>query len=193
MVEAINKDGRKYKYSDYLQWQDDERWELIDGRAYNMTPAPNRKHQDISGELFRQISNYLQGKDCRVYAAPFDVRLPQKGEKEEEIETIIQPDITVICDKTKLDDKGCIGAPDLIIEILSPHTAKKDVREKFYLYERIGVKEYWIADPEDDNIMVFNLKDNGEYSKPKVYIRGQKAKIDIFEDLIIDLALVFNE
>lgn len=193
MVEAINKDGRKYNYSDYLQWQDDERWELIDGRAYNMTPAPNRKHQDISGELFRQISNYLQGKDCRVYAAPFDVRLPQKGEKEEEIETIIQPDITVICDKTKLDDKGCVGAPDLIIEILSPHTAKKDVREKFYLYERIGVKEYWIADPEDDNIMVFNLKDNGEYSKPKVYIRGQKAKIDIFEDLIIDLALVFNE
>lgn len=191
MVEAINKDGRKYNYSDYLKWQDDERWELIDGIAYNMTPAPSRKHQEISGELFRQISNYLQGKDCRVYAAPFDVRLPKKDEKEE-IETIVQPDITIVCDKSKLDDKGCIGAPDLIIEILSPHTAKKDVREKFYLYENVGVKEYWIADPDDETIMVFYLKDSGDYSKPKVYNRGQKAKIDIFEDLMIDLALVFK-
>ncbi|MDD4835021.1 MAG: Uma2 family endonuclease [Lutispora sp.] len=193
MVEAINKGGRKYSYGDYLKWHDDERWELIDGVAYNMTPAPSRKHQDISGELFRQISNYLQGKNCKIYTAPFDVRLPQRDEKEEDIETVVQPDITVICDNSKLDDKGCIGAPDFIVEILSPNTAKKDVREKFYLYERVGVKEYWIADPEDDNIMVFTLKDNGEYSRPKLYVKGEKIEPGIFEDLEIDLALVFPE
>ncbi len=145
MSVAVKERLGKFTYRDYLHWPDDERWELIDGVAYNMSPAPNRIHQKISGELHRQIANYLIGKQCEVYAAPFDVRLPATGEKNDEITTVVQPDITIVCDKSKLDKKGCKGSPDLVIEILSPYTAKKDMKEKHFLYEKFAVKEYWIV------------------------------------------------
>src|SRR5665647_2743669 len=122
-----------------------ERWELINGQAYNMTPAPSRRHQEISGQLHTLFNNYLRGKTCRIYAAPFDVRLPQMQESYEQTSTVVQPDLVVVCDKTKLDQQGCKGSPDLVMEITSPSTFQKDLKEKFNLYERVSVLEYWIV------------------------------------------------
>jgi len=182
-----------YTYGDYLNWDDDERWELIDGAAYNMTPAPSRRHQDISGELFRQFATYLLDKRCQVYASPFDVRLPEGDEADEDILTVVQPDISVICDSHKLDDAGCIGAPDLIAEILSPSTSRKDHKEKFVRYERAGVKEYWLVDPLANTVTVFKLDLGNRYGRPDVYGDNEKIVVGILPDLEIDLPLVFRE
>ncbi|MBI4778090.1 Uma2 family endonuclease, partial [Candidatus Desantisbacteria bacterium] len=128
--EARKKEER-FTYGDYLKWPDDQRWELIDGVAYDMSPAPSRKHQKVVGELFAQFHSYLKDKSCEVYVAPFDVRLPEVDEgvaplaADEEIITVVQPDIVVVCDRDKLDDRGGRGAPDIVIEILSPWTAKQ--------------------------------------------------------------------
>lgn len=187
------KEDVRYTYSDYVKWPDDERWELINGIAYDMSPAPSRRHQEISMELARQISNYLADKPCRVYAAPFDVRLPEGEQADEDIKNVVQPDIVVVCDPAKLDDRGCKGAPDLIIEISSPHTSGKDMKEKLDLYERTGVREYWIAHPTDKILMVFKLGPDGRYGRPYVYTEGDTVKVGIFEDLSIDLKPVFAE
>ncbi len=185
--------GNGFTYGDYISWPDEERWELIDGNAYNMSPAPSRRHQEISQELGRQFSNFLIGKPCRVYSAPFDVRLPEADEKDEEIRTNVQPDIVVIGDEKKLDKKGARGAPDLIIEILSPSTSAKDMKIKLALYERHGVKEYWIVHPTDNTVMVFKLNINKMYGKPDVYAEDDKITTPILEGLEIDLDLVFRE
>jgi Uma2 family endonuclease len=182
----------KYTYKDYLNWPEAERWEIIDGVPYNMSPAPTRKHQKISGELFASIHNYLKGKECEVYSAPFDVRLATNNESEEEVTNVVQPDIAVICDKSKLDDKGCKGSPDLIIEIVSPSTLKNDLKDKFYLYEKTGVKEYYIVYPEEKTVVAYALNANGKYGGPKVFSEEDKMKIEIFESLSIDLNEIFN-
>ena len=160
----LKKSDHMYTYKDYCSWPDIERWELIDGVAYNMSPAPSSRHQGISGELYFQIKIFLKNK-CRVFAAPFDVFLPVFPIKSEyEIDTVVQPDLSVICDKSKIIEKGCLGSPDLIIEILSPSTSKRDLNEKFQLYERSGVKEYWIVDPGNKYIRIFHLISEGENS-----------------------------
>ncbi|MBI5418361.1 Uma2 family endonuclease [Candidatus Poribacteria bacterium] len=193
MPYAIRKQVQKYTYGDYINWPEDERWELIDGVAYNMSPAPSRIHQEISGELFYLIKEYLKDKTCKVYIAPFDIRLPKKNEKDEEIDTVVQPDIVVVCDKFKLDDKGCKGAPDLVIEIISPYTNSKDLKEKFSLYERSGVKEYWIVHPQDKIIMIFKLGKNKEYGKPEIYSKEDKIKVGILKGLTIDAKDIFKD
>ncbi|NLW49036.1 MAG: Uma2 family endonuclease [Firmicutes bacterium] len=183
-----------FTYGDYEKWPEEQRWELIDGIPYDMTPAPSRKHQEILGELYLQFAVYLKNKSCKVYLAPFDVRLPQGDEPGEKVRTVVQPDLTVICDHAKLDDKGCLGAPDLVIEILSPHTAAKDMKLKLNLYERVGVKEYWLVQPLDLTIMVFALHSNGKYGKPMVYDRQDTISVGIFEgDLRVDAAGIFGE
>ena len=185
-------EGKKYSYADYLTWPEDERWEIIDGTPY-MQSTPTRIHQEISGELFKQIAVYLTGKSCKVYAAPFCVRLPQDHEKNEnEIKNIVEPDISIICDKSKLDDKGCIGTPDMIIEIISPSSTRKDKIVKFNRYEKAGVKEYWIVEPDQKFISVFILQDNQRYGRPEIYTEDGKIAISIFQDLIIDLFTVFS-
>ena len=132
----VKKENHKFTYKEYCSWPDEERWELIDGIAYNMSAAPSRKHQEVSFELTGLIREYLKGKTCKAYAAPFDVMLPVFPiENENKIDTIVQPDISVICDLSKMTEKGCLGAPDLIMEILSPSTSKKDLNESFGLYE----------------------------------------------------------
>lgn len=182
----------KWTYADYCSWPDDERWELIDGMAYDMSPAPSRIHQKLSGELFRQISNHLHGRQCEVYAAPFDVRLPGFGAQDDaDIETVVQPDIVVVCDPGKLDDRGCKGAPDLVIEILSPNTAEHDLKDKFYLYQRVGVKEYWVMHPTDRTTMVFKLDDAGHYGRPDVYGSRDRVEVPLLGELVIDLADIF--
>ena len=166
----LKKTEHKFTYKDYCSWPDDERWELIDGVAYDMSPAPSRRHQEISFELAGLIREYLKGKECKAFAAPFDVILPNFPiENEDGIDTIVQPDISVICEPSKIVDRGCLGAPDLIIEILSPSTSKKDLNEKFQLYEKHRVKEYWIVDPGNKYIQVFHLltegKNSGKYDE----------------------------
>jgi Uma2 family endonuclease len=192
MVIPAKKIDQKYTYKHYLAWPDNERWELIDGVAYNMTPAPLRIHQEILMSLANKFYNYLEDKTCKVYVAPFDVRLPLGDVKDEDIESVVQPDIVVVCDLNKLDPKGCRGTPDLIVEILSPHTVQKDMKEKLYLYEKAGVKEYWIVHPIDRIVMVFTLSANGEYGKPIVYGDEDSIQVGIFNECIINLKEVFE-
>jgi len=167
MPQSATKVGR-FSYGDYCRWPDEERWELIDGEAYAMVPAPSRLHQEFAVELTRQIANQLRGQACRVYVAPFDVCLPRGEETDDQIDTVVQPDLAVICDPTRLDDRGCRGAPDWIIEILSPASAAHDQIRKRALYERHGVREYWILHPLDRVLTIYRLGADGSYGRPDV-------------------------
>jgi Uma2 family endonuclease len=187
----LPKEDKIYTYADYLAWPENERIELIYGRVYLMT-SPSRTHQKILGQLFYQFFDYLKDKSCEVYMSPFDVRFPDGDEKDEkEIKTVVQPDIIVVCDESKLDEKGCKGAPDLIVEITSPSTAQKDKLHKFNLYEKYGVKEYWIVEPESKILSVFVLQEDKRYGRPELYTQDDKVRVSIFEDLEIDLKFVF--
>ncbi len=190
---ALEKSEQKWSYADYLTWAEGERWELIDGVAYAMSPAPGRLHQEVSGALFYLLYAHLKGKPCNVYDAPFDVRLAeQSGASDNYVDTVVQPDILVVCDKEKLDDRGCNGAPDLIIEITSPSTGKMDLTVKFDLYERSGVKEYWIVHPEEKTVMVFKLHQR-KYGVPERYADTDKIAVPLLGELVVDLAEVFGE
>lgn len=164
-----------FTYGDYRHWPDEERWELIDGEAYDMSPAPTRAHQQVVVELITQIHAALRHRPCQAYAAPFDVRLPKADEADDGVDTVVQPDIAVICDLTKLDVAGCRGAPDWIIEVLSPRTAARDHAKKRDLYERQGVREYWLLHPTDRILTIYRLE-NGLYSRPDVQpLSGETA------------------
>ena len=184
-----------YTYADYLTWQWDEMAELIKGKIYKMSPAPGSLHQIVSGEIFRQVANFLKGKRCQVFSAPFDVRLPspRKNQTDKEITTVVQPDLCVVCDPSKIDARGCIGAPDWILEILSTHTSSKDLREKFDVYEEAGVKEYWVVHPQEQTILVYTLSANGKYQGMlKPYIRTDRVSSVTLPDLVIDFQEVFS-
>lgn len=183
MNPAIKKTGH-YRYSDYLNWPETTRYELIDGEAYMMAPAPDLAHQDVAGEIFRQIANALDGKPCRPFIAPVDVRLPKHDESDELIDTVVQPDIFVVCDSNKLDRRGVRGAPDWIIEVLSPSTASRDQIKKRDLYERAGVREYWLVHPADRILTVYSLID-GEYGKPELYELQGETAAGLFPDIVI--------
>lgn len=173
-IPETGKEGL-YTYADYKTWPDDERWELINGAAYDMSPAPKREHQKVSIRITAQIFAALEGKPCEVYNAPLDVKLSAlPGEVENDIDIIVQPDILVVCDSDKLDEDGCNGAPDWIIEILSPSTAYKDGNEKLLLYEKYGVKEYWIIQPGAKMVFIYELDKNGVYKKP---ITGKQNEV----------------
>lgn len=182
----------KFNYGQYLDWDDGKRWELIDGIPYDMSPAPNRKHQKIIGNLFIQISNYFKGKPCEIYIAPFDIRLSESYEDEHIIETVVQPDLSIFFDKSKLDEKGAKGAPDWVIEVLSPGTAYKDLNIKLLLYQQYQVKEYWIVDPETSNIHVFQLDNSLKYLPGTLYEKGQPIDVSIFKDLRIETSGIFT-
>ncbi len=186
---------KRYTYADYLTWVDDKRRELFDGFIKMMTPAPSRIHQEISIRLSVELKNYLKKKNCKVYYAPFDVRLPIDSEKtDNKIYTVVQPDICVICDLSKLDDKGCLGAPDMIIEIVSPLNSKRDVEEKFELYQKHGIIEYWIVFPHEKTINVFMLNQAGKYDFKGMFAEDSKVPVNIFSgDLVIDLAEIFSD
>lgn len=183
---------KSYTYADYLSWKIKERVELIMGKIHNMSPAPKVQHQQISIVLSSEIFNFLKGKQCNVFTAPFDVRLPVRNEKGEP-DTVVQPDISVICNNAKIDQNGCNGAPDLIVEIVSKNSVIRDLHEKFDLYEQCGVKEYWIIHPNDKSLSIFLLNEQGKYitSKPLTY--GDIAKSRVLPDLEIDLNQVFQD
>lgn len=182
-----------YTYADYLLWQFKERVELIKGRIFKMSPAPNTSHQLISSKLQGNLFVHLKDKSCYLFSAPFDVRLfdmKKSAFVNRDIYTVVQPDLCVVCDKNKLDEKGCLGAPDLVIEILSPGNSKKEVDNKFDLYQESGVREYWIVQPIDQNVFIFTLSDSGVFIglKPAT----EQLRSVIFPELSIDLKEIFN-
>lgn len=179
-----------FTYADALTWPEDERWELIDGEAYAMT-APSRAHQTVVGELFIQIGSFLRGKPCLPFVAPFDIRLPRGQEADKDIRTVLQPDIAVICDRDKLDDRGCRGAPDWVIEVLSPSTAAKDQIQKLAIYEWAGVREVWLVHPADRVVSVYTLDAEQRYGKPAIHETAGSLAPALFPDLLIDWGLVF--
>jgi len=187
------KEDDRFTYADYLTWDDDQRWELIDGEAFCMSPVPSRLHQKWLGELHRQIANYLEERPCEVYLAPFDVRLQDlPGASDEGTLTVVQPDIMVVCDLAKLDDRGIKGAPDLVVEIISPSTAKREITVKHQLYQRYGVKEYWLLYPNDRTLLVYKLSEEGRYSQPMVFGEGDIVPVPLLGDLFIDMGKVFR-
>ncbi len=192
-METLNLNLR-YSYADYLTWFDDIRRELFDGFVFKMA-APVVSHQTISSNLHGYIWHFLLEKPCQVFHAPFDVRLPKNGEKEnEKIFTVVQPDICVICDLSKLDEKGCLGAPDFIVEILSPSNSKNDLKYKFEIYEKAGVREYWVVRPDEKSVEVFLLNENGKYMQQKTYVEDEFVPVAIFNgELEINLEKVFRK
>ncbi len=183
----------RYTFADVLAWDEDERIEIINGEAFMMA-TPSRIHQEISGEIFRQLANFLEGKPCKVYPAPFGVRLFEKdGDLPEDVDTVVEPDISVICDRDKLDDHGCKGAPDMVIEILSPSSLRHDRLVKLNLYQRAGVREYWIADPENRSVMVFLPDASGSLRLHEDYGREDVAKVNVLDGCFIELSKVFSE
>lgn len=181
-----------FTYKMYREWPDDERWELIHGVAYNMCAAPRRIHQELLGILFNAFYNHLKGKPCKAYMAPFDVRLPEADENDDDIDTVVQPDIIVFCDNDKLDELGARGAPDIAVEILSPSTSKKDLSVKFDLYEEQQVKEYWILEPQGKWMQVFTLKDE-KFDDGLLFEGKGVFKSQVLKGFELDLTAVFYE
>jgi len=192
---------RRYTYDDYCKWDDGKRYELINGAVYAMS-SPSRRHQWISGNLHSVFHQFLKGKQCEVYHAPFDVRLNAVPDSETDNEsttgsdsaagdndTVVQPDLVIVCDHSKLDDRGCKGAPDLVVEILSPSTASMDKVAKLNKYQEAGVREYWIVDPESNSVLVFTLKD-GNYIV-HAYGETETVSVSILENCTVDLNEIF--
>lgn len=185
--------SKDYTYADYLKWTFEERLELIKGKLFKMSPAPNRLHQKLSVEITRELSNYLKGKSCEVYTAPFDVRLPRKSKDDRDIITVVQPDICVICDPAKLDDRGCLGAPDIVVEILSPGNNRKELRNKFEVYQESGVKEYWMILPTEKALWQYVLNEKGQYGDSHPLTSGDAVTTSILPGFALDLEELFGQ
>jgi Uma2 family endonuclease len=196
IMDTLNLDmNKRYTYADYLTWMDDVRRELHDGFIKLMSPAPSSKHQEISTNLSGICWIYLRNKKCKIYHAPSDVRFPknQKSHDDKQVYTVLQPDLYIVCDLSKIDARGCLGAPDMIIEIISPKNPKRDLKDKFDIYQEHGVREYWIVNPNDENINVFVLGEDGKFHLTGMYAEDDKIPVHIFNgDLQVDLREVFT-
>jgi len=180
-----------YTYADYLKFKFEERLELFKGRIMRMS-APNTRHQVLVGKLHLKLGNFLEHRKCNVFVSPFDVRLPKWNKvKDEEITTVVQPDLCIVCDEQKIDQKGCCGAPDIVVEILSPGNTKKELQNKFDLYEEAGVQEYWIVEPEEKLILIYTLA-NGKYIGKKPYSEGMIITTEILPGLAINVSDIFK-
>lgn len=189
---ALPAEKERYTYADYLNWDEPDRYELVDGIPVALA-SPSENHQRVLMELGRQLANFLDGKPCKVYPAPFDVRLfEEKGDTPDDVNTVFQPDLMVVCDSSKVDNKGVHGAPDLIIEILSHSTARQDRIVKMNRYQQAGVKEYWIVSPEELTVEKFVL-DGGAFRLKDVYTRASAAEVSVLQDCKIDLLKVFPD
>jgi len=185
---------KRYTYADYLTWLDGQTRELIHGFIQLMSPAPRLGHARVNTNILWTIKSFIERNKglCEVFTAPFDVRFPKQGKTaDDQIDTVVQPDICVVCDLSKLDERGCCGAPDMIVEILSPSTSKKDLTLKFSLYEESGVKEYWIVYPNDKSIHVFLLQEDGKYDSGVLYELDGHVPVHIFNDYLVDLHNIF--
>jgi Uma2 family endonuclease len=183
-----------YTYADYMKWAFDETIEIIKGKVFRMSPAPNLRHQRVSLNLTGVLYNYFKKQQCNLFVAPFDVRLtPLKKDKNNKIYTVVQPDLCVICDDDKLDEHGCIGSPDLIIEIPSPGNTRKEMKDKFEVYQENGVREYWLVEPNDRAVFVYVLNEQGNYIGLQPFTEEDIMTSAIFPELEINLEEVFAE
>ncbi len=192
MILADLDQNKTYTYADYFKWKFEERVELIRGKVFKMSPAPNRKHQELTGDVFYELRRFLNNNSCSVYVAPFDVRLPRKSKDDKDIVTVLQPDICVVCDRTKLDDKGCVGAPDIVVEVLSPGNNAKELRNKYEVYEEAGVKEYWVISPQDETFTLYSLED-GRFRPSKGMVAGEVVKSAVLDGFELDLEALFSK
>ena len=183
-----------YTYADYLLWRFKEQVELLRGKLFKMSPAPREIHQRVSMYLSGELYNFFKDKTCRFYSAPFDVRIPAKGAKgttDNQIYTIVQPDLCVVCDLEKIDGRGCVGAPDLVVEILSPSNSRKDLKDKYEIYEEAGVPEYWIVDPDNKAFYRYVLQEDVYIGLPPVP-EGDVFRSRKFPEMEIDTKLIFK-
>lgn len=184
-MSLAKRDTAYHTYAEYLSWPADLRYELIDGVAYLMSPAPLRIHQEIVGEIYFQVRAALEGKLCRAYVAPFDVRLPRAGEADERVDTVVQPDMLVVCDESKLDERGMRGAPDWVVEVLSQSTAVHDQTIKLAAYERAGVGEVWLVHPTDRAVTVYRLNDS-LFGRPAIHEMKGVFAVEVIAGLRMD-------
>jgi Uma2 family endonuclease len=195
MITDINQldFDKTYSYADYLTWKFQERLEIFKGKLFKMSPAPSTSHQKIAGNLHGILWNKFNNNSCNLFAAPFDVRLldPKKSAENKSVFTVVQPDLCVICDEEKIDERGAFGAPDLVIEILSPGNSKKEMKYKFDLYEEAGVLEYWIVNPADKTILIYILKDQ-QYIGMHPLIEEDQIKSPLFPQLDFILEEIFK-
>ncbi|REG92010.1 Uma2 family endonuclease [Algoriphagus antarcticus] len=190
--EPFTEYGR-YSYADYLTWEIDEMVELIKGKVFRSAAgAPRKKHQEIVLQLGSLLLKFLEKKTCKVFIAPFDVRLPVKSNKNEDIFTVVQPDVCVVCDRSKLDEAGCVGAPDLIIEVLSKGNNKKELQNKYEVYEESGIQEYWIIAPYTETLMINKLI-NGKYISSRLFTRGDIVKSECIAGFEVNLEDFFEK
>ncbi|HSI78327.1 MAG TPA: Uma2 family endonuclease [Lunatimonas sp.] len=183
----------RYTYADYLSWDIEEMVELIKGKVFKRAAAaPSRIHQRLTGNLLTELNMFLKGKQCQAYVAPFDVRLPVKSKKDDKIYTVVQPDICVVCDLDKLDDRGCIGAPDLVVEVLSPGNKQLELQHKYEVYEESGVKEYWLMDALGHTLLIYTLV-QGRYQSSRLLTSGDMAKSSAIMGFELDLEPFFAE
>lgn len=180
-----------YTYRDYLSWRFAERVEIILGKIFPMSPAPQTQHQHCLMSLASRFFNHFHGT-CHVFPAPFDVILTHDGDYDK-AQTIIQPDITVVCEGSKLKQRGCFGAPDLVVEIISPSTVKRDLHEKMSLYEEFGVREYWIVHPRDRTLVIHSPGQDGRYVPSRMMTSGDIVRSRIFPELEIEAGIVFTD
>jgi Uma2 family endonuclease len=180
---------KSYTYFDYLSWKFQERVELLRGKVFNMSPGPASKHQRLSGKIAIPLFNYLANNPCEVFYAPFDVRLT-KSTDDKQVKTVVQPDICVICDPSKIDERGCNGAPELVIEILSPGNSNKEMKNKFELYEEAGVLEYWIVDPEKEVVFQYVLE-HGIFTNHKPLVKEDILESTVIAGFRLDLNTIF--
>ncbi len=180
-----------YTYADYIKWTIEERIELIKGKIFRMSPAPTSIHQKISQIINKQLLQFLSDKKCEVFTAPFDVRLPRWSNDNEAITTVVQPDLCVICDHKKIDKRGCLGAPDIVVEILSPSNNSKELKNKYEVYEEAGVKEYWIVSPQDHSFLVYTLTNN-KYVPSRLMAEGDIVTSTVLEGFSLDLQSLFD-
>ena len=178
-----------YTYAEYLLWKFEERVELLKGKLFKMS-APSPAHQVVQSNLNIELGLYFRNQKCQIYPAPFDVRLPAKGETGDAIHTVVQPDLCVVCDRTKIDSRGCIGAPDLVIEIISPGNSKKELKQKFKLYEEAGVREYWVIHPSEEYVIV-NVLENNHYKTLSLIVDDEVHSV-IFPTLKVHTKEIFR-
>lgn len=183
--------AKDYTYADYLKWTFEERLELIKGKLFKMSPAPNRIHQELGFRMSGILYNYLKGKSYSAFPAPFDVRLPRKSKEDKDIITVVQPDICVVCDPSKLDDKGCIDAPDIVVEILSPGNNRTELRNKYEAYEEAGEKEYWVVHPQEKTFLKYVLT-NGKFQASRLMTVGDEVTTNVLPGFVLSLDEVFN-
>ena len=183
---------KSYTYADYFKWKFEERVELIKGKIFKMSPAPNRFHQEIAGIIHVRLWLFLENRPCKVYEAPFDVRIPRKSKSDKNIITVLQPDVCVICDLTKLDNQGCLGAPEIVVEVLSPGNNAKELKKKYEVYEEAGVLEYWLVSPQDQWMRVYTLVE-GKFKESPYFVVGDLVTSSVLPGFELNLTDLFKD